>query len=80
MIEGEIFAIPGAGACPQPPTLELAIRRVADLTHRLNHAISDAVNQGATVELMRCSRHHDGGGSWGDQVQPIVTVKESFHD
>jgi hypothetical protein len=80
MFEGDILAIPGAGACPQPPTLELSIRRVADLTHRLNHAISDAVDQGATIELVRCSRHHCGGGNWGDQMQPVVTVKESLHD
>lgn len=79
MIEGEIIAIPGAGACPQPPTLELAIRRVADLTHSLNHAIEVAVESGATIELMRCRRHHCGGGNWGDQMQPVVTIKESAH-
>lgn len=53
---------------------ETAIRRVADQMHRLNHAIAQAVEAGATVELLRCSRYHSGSGQWGDQMQPIVTV------
>lgn len=54
---------------------EIAIRRVADQVHRLNHAIVKAVEAGATIELLRCSRFHSGEGSWGDQTQPIVTVR-----
>lgn len=53
---------------------EIAIRRVADQVHRLNHAIVAAVEAGATIELLRCSRFHAGDGHWGDQTQPIVTV------
>ncbi|SIS39744.1 hypothetical protein [Insolitispirillum peregrinum] len=71
-----IISIPGGGCCPQPPDLESAVRRVADQMHRLNHAIVQAVEAGATIELLRCSRHHAGNGRWGDQMQPIVTVTE----
>jgi hypothetical protein len=56
---------------------ELAIRRVADQMHRLNHAIVQAVEAGVTIELLRCSRFHSGGGAWGDQMQPIVTIRET---
>ena len=56
---------------------QLAIRRVADQMHRLNHAIIQAVEAGVTVELLRCSRYHAGNGLWGDQMQPIITVKET---
>ena len=55
---------------------EIAIRRVADQMHRLNHAIVQAVEAGATVELLRCSRYHCGNGRWGDQMQPVVTVAD----
>ena len=53
-----------------------AIRRVADQMHRLNHAIVQAVEAGVTIELLRCSRYHAGNGLWGDQMQPIVTVRD----
>jgi len=56
-------------------TRDIAIRRVADQVHRLNHAIVQAVEAGATIELLRCSRYHAGDGQWGDQTQPIVTVR-----
>ena len=56
---------------------ETAIRRVADQMHRLNHAIVQAVEAGVSVELLRCSRYHAGNGLWGDQMQPIVTVREA---
>jgi hypothetical protein len=56
---------------------ETAIRRVADQMHRLNHAIVQAVEAGVTVELLRCSRYHSGSGFWGDQMQPIITVREA---
>ena len=55
---------------------QLAIRRVADQMHRLNHAIVQAVEAGVNVELLRCSRYHAGNGLWGDQMQPIVTVRD----
>lgn len=55
---------------------EIAIRRLADQMHRLNHAIVQAVEAGVSVELLRCSRYHSGNGRWGDQMQPIVTVSE----
>ncbi len=56
---------------------QLAIRRVADQMHRLNHAIVQAVEAGVNVELLRCSRYHAGNGLWGDQMQPIVTIRET---
>ena len=55
---------------------EIAVRRVADQMHRLNHAIVQAVEAGVTVEMLRCSRYHAGNGLWGDQMQPIVTMTE----
>ncbi len=55
---------------------ETAIRRVADQMHRLNHAIVQAVEAGVSIELLRCSRYHSGNGLWGDQMQPIVTIRE----
>jgi hypothetical protein len=61
---------------PCPPALESAIRQVADRMHRLNNAIVQAVEAGATIELVRCSRYHDGKGRWGDQMQPVVTIRE----
>jgi len=57
--------------------LELSIRRMADLMHRLNQAIVAVVEQGATVEMLRCSRHHGGNGAWGDQLQPIVSMTDT---
>jgi len=56
---------------------ETAVRRVADQMHRLNHAIAQAVEAGVSVELLRCSRYHSGNGHWGDQMQPIVTIRET---
>ena len=52
---------------------EAALRGVADAVHRLNRAITQAVDCGLTIELMRASRyHHPEGGRWGDQMVPIV--------
>lgn len=56
--------------------LDMSIRRMADLVHRLNRAVAEVVEAGATVELMRCSRYHSGNGRWGDQTQPIVLVPD----
>lgn len=49
-----------------------AIHRVADAVHRLNEAVQRAVSEGVSVELVRVSRHHSGGGAWGDQIVPTV--------
>ncbi|MGQ3671410.1 hypothetical protein ACT6QG_03315 [Xanthobacter sp. TB0136] len=49
-----------------------AINRVADAVHRMNEAIQRAVSSGISVELVRVSRYHDGAGSWGDQMIPLV--------
>lgn len=81
MSENTLHAIPGGGALPHPPAMDRAeidraIRRVADDMHRLNNAIVQLVEAGATVELMRCSRHHDRKGNWGDQMQPLVTIHD----
>ena len=54
------------------PERERAINRVADAVHRVNEAIQRAVASGISVELLRVSRHHDGAGSWGDQMIPLV--------
>lgn len=49
-----------------------ALRRMADAVHRLNLAVIRAVEAGLSVELVRTSRFHDGQGSWGDQMVPMV--------
>ncbi|WP_246802405.1 hypothetical protein [Hyphomicrobium sulfonivorans] len=56
--------------------VETLIRRVADTLHRLNEQIEAAVKAGATVELMRRSRIHNGSGQWGDQMIPIIRMAE----
>lgn len=57
--------------------LDTAIRRVANDLHRLNHSIAQAVEAGATIELLRCSRYHCGTGKWGDQMAPVIKVAEA---
>ena len=76
MYDAEMIAIPGSGSCPHPPHRDTAIRRLAEPVHRLNHAVSVAVQAGATVELHRVSRIHDGAGHWGDQLVPVVKVPD----
>jgi hypothetical protein len=49
-----------------------AVRRVAEAAHRLNAAVDQAVKAGFSVELVRCSRLHDGTGNWGDQMVPVI--------
>lgn len=51
---------------------ERAIQRLADAVHRLNEAVQRAVETGLSIELVRVSRFHDGGGNWGDQMVPLV--------
>lgn len=74
--ENNITPFPEEEIRTQLSDREVAIRRLADQMHRLNHAIVQAVEAGVSVELMRCSRYHSGKGLWGDQMQPIVTVTE----
>ncbi len=57
---------------PENANVDRAIHRVAEATHRLNEAVQRAVTAGVSVELVRVSRHHDGGGNWGDQVVPMI--------
>ncbi len=58
------------------PDQERALRRMADAVHHLNLAVTRAVDSGLSVELVRASRHHDGSGNWGDQMVPLVRVRE----
>ncbi|OKL45854.1 hypothetical protein [Pseudovibrio exalbescens] len=60
-----------------PPTREedRAIQRIAEATHRVNEAVQRAVELGLSVELVRVSRCHNGGGSYGDQVVPTIRDK-----
>jgi len=57
---------------PETDAHTRAIHRVADAVHRLNEAVQRAVSEGVSVELIRVTRHHNGGGAWGDQVVPAV--------
>lgn len=59
---------------------EKAIRRMADLVHQMNQAVSKAVDLGMTVELVRVSRYHDEKGQWGDQMIPVVREPEAVPD
>jgi hypothetical protein len=60
---------------PEKPSRERALDRVAEATHRLNEAVRRATDAGYSVELVRTSRHHDGAGSWGDQI--VSTIRET---
>lgn len=62
---------------PEMPERERAINRVADAVHRVNEAIQRAVSAGASVELVRVSRFHDGTGNWGDQMIPLVRERDT---
>lgn len=57
---------------PETDVQTRAIQRVADAVHRMNEAVQRAVSEGISVELVRVTRHHNGGGAWGDQVVPAV--------
>lgn len=61
---------------PRTDDLDTAIRRVADTLHRLNLLIHKAVEAGASVELMRVHRVHNGRGQWGDQMVPVVMLPD----
>ncbi len=62
---------------PKTNDVDSAIRKVADTLHRLNLQIHQAVEAGASIELMRAHRVHNGRGQWGDQMVPIVRVPDS---
>ncbi len=57
---------------PETDAQTRAIHRVADAVHRMNEAVQRAVSEGVSVELVRVTRHHNGGGAWGDQVVPTI--------
>lgn len=62
---------------PKNQDVDAAIRKVADTLHRLNLQIHQAVEVGASIELMRAHRVHNGRGQWGDQMVPIVRVPDT---
>jgi hypothetical protein len=51
---------------------EEAVRKLNEAASIMNAAISEAVNAGVSVQLVRTCRHHDGQGHWGDQVTPSI--------
>lgn len=61
---------------PENANVDRAIHRVAEAVHRVNEAVQRAVAAGVSVELVRVSRHHDGNGSWGDQMVPMIRAAE----
>jgi hypothetical protein len=72
MSESDFSRLPASADTEQ----ERALRRMADAVHHLNLAVVRAVDSGLSVELMRASRHHDGGGNWGDQMVPLVRMRD----
>ncbi len=50
-----------------------AVLIIAENLHRLNRSVSEAVEAGLTVEILRSSRCHDETGNWGDQVMLNVS-------
>ncbi|MDD7912138.1 MULTISPECIES: hypothetical protein [Pseudovibrio] len=63
---------------PTTSEQDRAVQRIAEATHRVNEAVQRAVDLGLSVELIRVSRCHNGGGSYGDQVVP--TIREKTND
>lgn len=76
MRTADVIAISEPFNGPNGIDKDVLIRKVADTLHRLNQQITNAVEAGVTIELMRASRHHNGRGQWGDQMIPIVKVAE----
>lgn len=76
MRTADVIAISEPFSGPKGIDKDALIRKVADTLHRLNQQITNAVEAGVTIELMRASRHHNGRGQWGDQMIPIVKVAE----
>lgn len=54
---------------------DAAIRMIANNIHRLNEAVTKAVDAGVTVEFMRTARYHHEG-NWGDQMTPIIRTNK----
>lgn len=61
---------------PEETDHDRALRRIADCVHHMNNAVMRAVEAGLSIELVRASRHHDGSGNWGDQMIPLVRLRE----
>lgn len=55
---------------------ESAIRILANSVHRLNEAVVRAVDAGVSVELIRTARYHNAAGNWGDQMTPVIRLKD----
>ncbi len=45
---------------------------LANQIDALNETMRNAVETGLSIELRRTSRHHQGGGYWGDIIAPNV--------
>jgi hypothetical protein len=54
---------------------QAAIRMLANDLHRLNLAVTKAVEAGISVELVRSARHHGGDGNWGDLLTPVIVTR-----
>ncbi|CAA2139641.1 hypothetical protein [Hyphomicrobium sp. ghe19] len=80
MKTAEVINMPEPFNGPKAPDVDVAIRKVADTVHRLNLQIHQAVDAGASIELMRVHRVHNGRGQWGDQMIPIVKLVERSKD
>ncbi|WP_038013736.1 hypothetical protein [Terasakiella pusilla] len=76
MDDEHILAIPGAGTCPQPTDIHEASSWMSYQVDQLNLAVKKLVDAGATIELVRTSRYHNGTGNWGDQFRTHL-VKEN---
>ncbi len=76
MRSADVIAISEPFSGPKAVDQDTLVRKVADTLHRLNQQITNAVDAGVTIEIMRASRHHNGRGQWGDQMIPIVKIAE----
>jgi hypothetical protein len=72
----DVITMPEPFNGPKTHDVDAAIRKVADTLHRLNLQIHQAVEAGASIELMRAHRVHNGKGQWGDQMVPIVRIRD----
>ncbi|MER2534857.1 MAG: hypothetical protein ABTQ31_06790 [Rhizobiaceae bacterium] len=62
-------------ASAMTPEQQTAIRVLANDLHRLNFAVTKAVEAGISVELVRSARHHGGDGNWGDLLTPVIVTR-----
>jgi hypothetical protein len=56
-------------------TQRASLDDVTEILERLNKSICNAVDSGLSIELQRASRHHAGGGFWGDIMKPCVVKR-----